>query len=104
MTGLIDTPKRHDLIFDVGMHRGEDTEFYLRKGFRVLAFEANPALVESATRRFRYFIDGGQLKIVAGAIVDPELLRTGQRTVNFYRNDRLSVFGTVDPTWASRNE
>ena len=35
-------PKQDDLIFDVGLHRGEDTEFYLKKGFRVVAFEANP--------------------------------------------------------------
>ncbi len=27
---------RDDLIYDVGMHTGEDTEFYLRKGFRVV--------------------------------------------------------------------
>ena len=25
------------LIYDVGAHRGEDTEFYLKKGFRVVA-------------------------------------------------------------------
>jgi len=28
------------LIIDVGMHKGYDTEFYLRKGFRVVAVEA----------------------------------------------------------------
>ena len=34
------------MVFDVGMHRGEDTELYLSKGFRVVAFEANPNLVK----------------------------------------------------------
>ena len=37
-----------DLIMDVGMHRGEDAEFYLKKGFRVVGVEANPELVADA--------------------------------------------------------
>ena len=45
MSDLINTPKHKDLIYDVGMHKGEDTEFYLRKGFRVIAIEADPDLV-----------------------------------------------------------
>lgn len=31
---LINIPKHKDLVYDIGMHKGEDTEFYLRKGFR----------------------------------------------------------------------
>src|SRR5262245_1526537 len=30
------------LVFDIGAHTGEDTRFYLRKGFRVVAIEAYP--------------------------------------------------------------
>jgi hypothetical protein len=37
-----------DLIYDLGMHRGGDTQFYLEKGFRVVAVEANPG-VDSIT-------------------------------------------------------
>jgi hypothetical protein len=29
--------KHPDLVYDVGMSRGEDTEFYLKKGYRTLA-------------------------------------------------------------------
>jgi putative ABC transport system substrate-binding protein len=32
------------LIYDVGMNNGDDTAYYLRRGFRVLAIEANPDL------------------------------------------------------------
>ena len=32
-------PRR--LIFDVGMHKGEDTEFYLSRGHEVVGVEAN---------------------------------------------------------------
>ncbi len=38
--------KHADLIYDVGFHHGEDTAVYLRKGFRVVAFEAHPLLTE----------------------------------------------------------
>ena len=31
-----------DLIFDVGCNNGDDTDFYLRKGFRVVAIDADP--------------------------------------------------------------
>jgi hypothetical protein len=33
-----------DLIYDIGLHKGEDSEFYLKKGFRVVAIEALPSL------------------------------------------------------------
>jgi hypothetical protein len=33
-----------NLIYDFGMHDGADTDYYLRKGFRVVAVEADPLL------------------------------------------------------------
>ena len=69
MKSLVYTPKHLDLIYDVGMHKGEDTDFYLRKGFRVVAFEADPDLTGYCRKRFKEFLDSGQLKIVEGAIV-----------------------------------
>ncbi len=38
-----------DLIFDVGMNNGDDTDFDLAKGFRVVAIEANPDQRAAAT-------------------------------------------------------
>jgi FkbM family methyltransferase len=43
---------QRDLIFDLGMHNGTDTEFYLKKGFRVVGVEANPLLADAAKLRF----------------------------------------------------
>lgn len=97
------TPKHNDLIYDVGMHKGEDAEFYLRKGFRVVAFEANPELIASCKQRLREFLDTGQLTIVEGAIVEPDLIAGGQKTVQFYQNRDSSVWGTVSAEWAERN-
>ena len=54
------TPKYDDLIYDVGLHKGEDAEFYLRKGFRVVAFEADPDLIAFCRERLKEFIDQGQ--------------------------------------------
>ena len=43
---------REDLIFDVGLHKGEDAAYYLRKGFRVVGIDANPDLIEWNKKRF----------------------------------------------------
>jgi FkbM family methyltransferase len=57
-----------DLIYDVGMCDGADTAYYLAKGFRVVAIEANPALVERNRIRFSRELEGGRLIIVDKAI------------------------------------
>jgi len=100
-----DPPQKNpDLVYDVGMHKGEDTDFYLKKGFRVIAFEADPQLAEECRVRFKEKIQQGRLVIVEGAIVDCKAGDAEEKTVKFYRNRELSVWGTVDSVWASRNE
>lgn len=95
----------NQLIFDVGMHKGEDTDYYLKKGFRVVAFEANPDMVLFCKERFKEALAEGRLVIVEGAIVDFDKQENGGvETVKFYRNKDVSVWGTVATDWASRNE
>jgi len=60
--------KTSGLIFDIGVGNGDDTAFYLAKGFRVVAVEANPVLVAAAKRRFDEDIQAGRLAIVEKAI------------------------------------
>ncbi len=103
MHDLINTPKHKDLIYDVGMHKGEDTEFYLRKGFRVIAFEADPNLVSFCKDRLREFIVRGQLVIIEGAIVETDAIDAVKKKVQFYENDDDSTWGTVSVDWAERN-
>lgn len=93
------TPLVSDLTFDVGLHRGEDTAYYLAKGYRVVAFEASPPLVEAARARFAKEIADGRVILVAGAITPPG----GGETVAFFQHEN-SVLGTVDPEWNHRNE
>jgi FkbM family methyltransferase len=89
-----------DLIYDVGMHKGEDTEFYLKKGFRVIAFEADSDLAASARTKFSDYIENGKLIIVEGAIVDPSYPAD---TVEFYKNNKNTLWGTASPYFAERN-
>lgn len=54
-----------DLIFDIGMHNGDDSAYYLGLGFRVVAVEANPTHVRAARRRFKREIRARRLTIVS---------------------------------------
>ncbi len=81
------------LIYDVGLHLGEDTEYYLKKGFDVVAFEADPELISKCKARFSKEISSGQLTIVEGAIVEKEQVK--EKAVSFYQNKDLSVLNTV---------
>ncbi|HEX8714517.1 MAG TPA: FkbM family methyltransferase [Solirubrobacteraceae bacterium] len=86
-----------DLVYDVGAHKGEDTAYYLAKGYRVVAFEANPELVRACERRFADEIAAGRLTLVEGAITD-----SGAPTVRFYRHP-LSTWGTTSDEMVTRN-
>jgi FkbM family methyltransferase len=86
-----------DLIFDVGFHRGEDTDFYLKKGFRVVAVEANPALYGAGTERFRSDIESGRLTMLNVAIADED------GPVRFFVNSRATEWGTIRAEFAARN-
>lgn len=93
-----------DLIYDIGMHKGEDTEYYLKKGFRVVAFEANPDLVQLGRKKFEDAIKNARLTIVAGAITNDSLGEPTDLSVRFFKNETLSVWGTVDSSFAERSK
>lgn len=91
---------RPNLIFDVGLHMGEDTAYYLAKGFDVVAFEANPGLIAHCKARFQDAIAQGRLRIMEGAIASPQ----HGDTLTFYVNKKSSVWGTIESDWVQRNE
>jgi FkbM family methyltransferase len=55
-------------IFDIGMYDASDTIYYLEEGYRVVAVEANPALVQRAKERLRQHVEAGRLHLVNAAI------------------------------------
>jgi FkbM family methyltransferase len=79
-----------DLIFDIGMHNGDDTKHYLARGFRVIAVEANPTHVEVAKKRFSKEMMAGQLAIEGCAIFDRE------GTTTFWVNDEKDEWSALD--------
>jgi FkbM family methyltransferase len=85
------------LIYDIGAHEGEDTEFYLKKGFHVVAIEAAPELNIHLQNNFKKEIEGGQLTLLNCAISDVG----GQ--IDFFVNEKLSIWGTANAKWAERN-
>lgn len=82
-----------DLIFDLGMNNGDDTDFYLRKGFRVVAVEANPDLCALAVQRFAPEIENGRLRIVKKAISKA----TGE--IELFINEQVSGWSTTNQDW-----
>jgi len=79
-----------ELIIDVGMHNGDDTHYYLDRGFNVLAIEADPTLVEQAKDRFREYIKDDRLQILNIGIADIE----GEK--DFYICDSNTVWNTFN--------
>jgi FkbM family methyltransferase len=85
------------LIFDLGMNNGDDTAFYLSRGYNVVALDANPALCRAAEKRFRKPIDNGRLTILNAAISDSE-----GKTI-FYVNLDNDHWSSLDLGWAGRD-
>jgi FkbM family methyltransferase len=87
------------LIYDVGAHTGEDTDFYLKKGFRVVAVEANPELAQALEKKFSDAVRCGKLTIANVAIA-----AGSGGEVDFYVDSAASVWGTTNKDWVERNK
>lgn len=96
MEKRIDLP----LIFDVGAHHGDDTAFYLAKGFRVLAVEADPGHCAGLSRRFEAEIIELRCEVVASAVGVPGV--SGLAT--FYANESKDDWGTCSVDYRQRND
>ena len=79
-----------DLIFDLGLHRGLDANFYLRKGFRVVGVEAREDLCQIARHYNRIYIADGRLKVVTRALYDVSGVK-----VAFFINDHKDDWGSL---------
>ncbi len=87
-----------NLIYDLGAHKGEDTGFYLKKGFKVVAIEAVPEFCSALGQQFSQQVATGQLKILNLAVA-----RT-PGNIDFYVNTEHSVWGTANLEWVKRNQ
>jgi FkbM family methyltransferase len=92
-----DAPPMERVIFDLGMHCGDDTAYYLHLGYSVVAVEANPALCDQAQRRFGDAIGEGRLTIINAAVTD------APGDVAFYLSSGNDQWSSTDRNWAGRN-
>jgi FkbM family methyltransferase len=86
------------LVYDFGMNNGDDVDYYLAKGCRVVAVEANPALSELGAKRFRENIADGSLVILNCAVHDHE------GTADFFVHDQYDVLSTLAPEAVHRTD
>ncbi len=86
----------NNLIFDLGFHNGSDTRFYLGKGFKVVALEANPDLVAKGEQDFAEEVASGQLTLVNRAL-------TAQAgPISFFVNDEKDDWSSTQKGWAEK--
>jgi FkbM family methyltransferase len=86
-----------NLIYDVGLHVGTDTAYYLHRGYDVVAVEANPLLAAEAEQRFAAEIADGRLKVVNVGIGE------GEGEATFWVCDDWTAWSSFDKEVASRN-
>jgi len=86
------------LIFDIGMNTGDDTAYYLHRGYRVMAVEANPDLVAVARDRFRPVIASSRLIIHNVGIAERE------GDFPFWVCERHSEWSSLDRDLAARDD
>jgi FkbM family methyltransferase len=82
---------RNDLIFDIGMHSCEDTDFYLAKGFRVVAVDANPLMCQAAIERYADEAKEGRFIVVNRAISET------RSPLTFYVCPTNTAWSTASP-------
>ncbi|AEV34323.1 methyltransferase, FkbM family [Owenweeksia hongkongensis DSM 17368] len=83
------------LIFDIGMHKGEDTAFYLSKGYQVVAVDADPNLINAAKEKFQPAHEEGRLRLENLAISE----NAGE--VDFYLSAK-SIWNSLNSKIADR--
>lgn len=86
-----------NLIFDVGMYDGTDSLHYLKKGFTVIAIEADPTLVAKGNRKFKKYVDIKKLSIVNCGIAKEN------GTADFYINELRPWWNSFDLEITSRD-
>jgi FkbM family methyltransferase len=86
----------NELIFDIGMHMGQDTCYYLSKGYRVVAVDADARLIERARELFAHAVRTGRLTLVYCAVA------ANQGEVEFHLSEE-SVWSSLNKAISNRH-
>jgi len=84
------------LVFDVGMHRGEDTGYYLLKGFRVIGIDADPSLINLAKKKFAKHYNHRQIELLQFAVCNVD-----NADFEFYLSVK-SIWNSLDKNISNR--
>jgi FkbM family methyltransferase len=85
-----------NLIYDVGVHEGSDSAYYLSLGFRVVGIEASPVMVDLARQRFSREMATGQFTLLNVG------LAAAVGRMDFWICDDVSAWSSFNRTIASR--
>ena len=86
-----------DLIYDVGVHIGDDTENYLRQGYRVVAIDADPRMISQCQKKFAPEVAAGRLTLLHIGIEEKE------GNSSFWVNTEKDDWSSFDRALGTRN-
>jgi FkbM family methyltransferase len=91
------------VVYDVGLHNGDDSDYYLTKGFRVVGIEADVSQCDGCRRRFARQIATGDMTVLNVGVGSEEGVAEF-----FVHRDKPALSTFVAPErardeWLSRN-
>ncbi len=86
------------MIFDIGVNKGEDSRFYLDKGFKVVGVEASPIIAAELKKTFKSEIESGSFILLECGVWHESSVLT------FYRNLDNDHWSSFDPVYGCRND
>jgi FkbM family methyltransferase len=84
------------LVYDVGVHNGDDTAFYLSRGYRVVGVEADPLLANGLRARFADEISQGDFVLLNVGVSEHD------GVADFWVSER-TLWSSFDKALASRD-
>lgn len=89
---------KNNLIFDLGFFNGEDSFYYISKGFNVFAIEANPMLYEKNKNKFK-----NELQLKTLTLYNKAISTSSLKTIKFYINNKKPEVSSIEK-WIAEQE
>lgn len=80
-----------NIMFDLGFHNGDTSEYYLKNGYKVVGVDCNQNILNAARCKFAKYINKGDLIVLDKCISDKN-------------DDVISFYISTYPVWSSCNK
>lgn len=90
--------KGENLIFDIGFHKCEDLDFYLSKGYKVVAIDADKENIDNAVNKYSREIRVGDLILVNVAITESDNSKV------LFNKSEFSAWSSIKTNIANRKD